>query len=104
MNENLAAADRALLRANLMRISDITDRIGVRINMLAIWRNRYEGFPEPLVPPDMRGSGALYWWPDIEKFLRDNDLPDARHRKPGGRSPLPRKTMHETFRRQEATP
>lgn len=73
------AEQRAYLRANLVRVTDIAERAGVRLPVIATWRSRYAGFPDPLLPHDKRSTGAVYWWPDVEKFLRDNELPDARY-------------------------
>ena len=81
---------RAWLRANLIRLADLARELSLAITTISSWKDRYEGFPEPVVPPDQRHSGAVYWRPDLERFMADNDLPDERYLRPG-RASRPRR-------------
>ena len=76
--DDLDSRQRAWLRANLIRLADVAERVGVSASTISSWRERY-AFPEPILPHDRRSTGAVYWWPDIVRFLEENDLPDTRY-------------------------
>ncbi len=71
---------RRWLGANLIRLSEWARQKDVAISVVANWRLRYEGFPEPVLPPDLGGTGAVYWRPELEAFAARNGLPDARYK------------------------
>ena len=66
--------EREKLRASLVRTSDIARRLGVAKPNVANWKVRYPDFPEPILA-DKSGYNGVYWWPDIEDFLRRHELP-----------------------------
>jgi hypothetical protein len=76
--DDLDSRQRAWLRANLIRLADVAERVGVSPSTISSWRERY-AFPEPILPHDRRSTGAVYWWPDIVRFLEENNLPDTRY-------------------------
>jgi len=78
MADDLDSLQRAWLRANLIRLADVAERVDVSPSTISSWRERY-AFPEPILPHDRRSTGAVYWWPDIVRFLEENNLPDTRY-------------------------
>lgn len=76
--DDLDSRQRAWLRANLIRLADVAERVDVSPSTISSWRERY-AFPEPILPHDRRSTGAVYWWPDIVRFLEENNLPDSRY-------------------------
>lgn len=76
LHPDLSPGQRAMLEANLVRMSDIVTRTGAPSSTVSAWKAAFAAWPDPLVPPHggTRSTGAVYWWPDVERFLRDNNL------------------------------
>lgn len=70
------------LQENLVRPSDIADRVFVGRPAVSQWIQRYPDFPEPLIAVEGRTFG-IYWWPDVQAWLKENDMP--RMNKPSAR-------------------
>jgi hypothetical protein len=81
-------------KANLVRIADIAARTGVAPATVGSWQTRFGDWPEPLLAPDRRRSGAVYWWPDVEQFLAARGLPDVRMIRVKNTGRLPREPFH----------
>jgi hypothetical protein len=75
----LTRTSRAWLAVNLTRLAGFAALLEVSPSTVASWRDRYAGFPEPVLPADRRNSGAVYWLPDLMAFTAANGLPDARY-------------------------
>jgi hypothetical protein len=71
----LSAADRAFLKANLVRLADIARRTERTATTVNSWTKRYSDWPEPVVPAPDGKPGGLYWWPEVAAFLKERSLP-----------------------------
>jgi hypothetical protein len=55
-------------KLDLVGLTEIAMRAGVRKPVVSMWRSRHESFPEPSA---MLATGAVWFWPDVEKWLTD---------------------------------
>ena len=71
---------RAEIRENLVTLTEIASRIDVNISTVYTWWRKFGDFPEQL-SPGRRGNSsylAVYWWPDVQNFLKLHGLPMRR--------------------------
>ncbi|MBO2459858.1 helix-turn-helix transcriptional regulator [Actinomadura violacea] len=68
---------------DLVRATDITQRLGVSRAVVSNWRRRHPDYPEPA---QVIATVERWRWEDITAFLNRNGLP----RPPGKRKPAPR--------------
>lgn len=64
---------QADLRAGLVTKKQIADRVGVDEPNVANWSVRYDDWPEAFLP-------RLYWWHEVQAFLRRHHLPGKARR------------------------
>lgn len=50
----------------LLGVSEVANRLGVKVNTVQVWRRRHPDFPKPLT--DLAG-GPIWWAPDIDAWM-----------------------------------
>lgn len=63
---------RESLQENLVRPSEIAERIGVRRSAIPNYKRRYPDFPKPVAGSE---NGGTYWWPEVKEWLDAKGLP-----------------------------
>lgn len=57
---------RALVADNLAGISELTARYDVQPNTVAVWTQRHDDFPKPLI--QVGGRIRVWWIPNVERW------------------------------------
>lgn len=53
--------------AALLGVTEVANRLSVKVNTVHIWRRRHPDFPKPLA--DLAG-GPVWWAPDIDAWMK----------------------------------